>query len=94
MGMKPRATRRKIRRSYTLSAEAFAFVKESRKCLGTASNSETLELLLRDAMREAKLRELDTACKEYYDTASDEDLAEQRKWAEMTGPNMFLGVPD
>lgn len=92
--MKPRATGRKIRRSYTLTPEAFAFLKESRQRLGAASNSETLELLIHEARRGTKLREIDAAYKDYYDTASDEDLAEQRKWAEMTGPNMFLGVPD
>jgi hypothetical protein len=51
-------------------------------------------LLLREAMLEAKRREIDAAYKEYYDTASDEELAEQREWAEMTGPNIFAGVPE
>ena len=45
-------------------------------------------------MLEAKRQAIDAECKEYYDTASDEELIEQREWAKMTGPNMFLGVPE
>jgi hypothetical protein len=92
--MTMQATARKMKRSFTLSHEAVAHVRETRRKRGTASDSEALDLLLREAMLEAKRQEIDAACKEYYDTASDKDLAEQREWAEMTGPNMFLGVPD
>jgi FMN phosphatase YigB (HAD superfamily) len=42
------ATTRNIRRSFTLAPEALAFVKESRQRLGAASNSQALELLLRE----------------------------------------------
>jgi hypothetical protein len=44
------------------------------------------------AEQEAKLREIDAACKEYYDNASDDELAEQREWAEMTAPSMFTDI--
>ncbi len=53
------------------------------------SDSEALELLLRELIFEAKRREIDAACKEYYDTASDEELAEQREWAEAVGSNLL-----
>ena len=83
-----------VKRSFTLSAEAVAFLGETRRKRKLGSDSEALDLLLREAMLEAKRREIDAAYKEYYDTASDEELAEQREWAEMTGPNIFAGVPD
>jgi hypothetical protein len=51
-------------------------------------------MLLREAMLEAKRQEIDAAYTEYYDTASDEDLAEQREWAEMAGPSMWRGIPE
>jgi len=51
-------------------------------------------MLLREAMLEAKRQQIDAAYKEYYDTASEEELAEQREWAKMTGPNRFRGAPD
>jgi hypothetical protein len=83
-----------VKRSFTLSAEAVAFLGETRRKRKLGSDSEALDLLLREAMLEAKRREIDAAYKEYYDTASDEELAEQREWAEMTGPNIFAGVPE
>jgi hypothetical protein len=88
------AAKRKMKRSFTLTPEAVAFVGETRQKRGAGSDSEALDLLLRELMLETKRQAIDAACKEYYDTASDEELAEQREWAEMTGPNMFLGVPD
>jgi hypothetical protein len=88
------ATTRKMKRSFTLTPEAVAFVGETRQKRGAGSDSEALDLLLRELMLETKRQAFDAACKEYYDTASDEELAEQREWAEMTGPNMFIGVPD
>jgi len=88
------ATARKMKRSFTLTPEAVAFVGETRQRRGAGSDSEALNLLLREAMLEAKRQELDAACKEYYDTASDEGLAEQREWAEQTGPGMWIGIPE
>jgi hypothetical protein len=92
--MTMQATNRKMKRSFTLSPETVAFVGEIRQKLGAGSDSEALDLLLREAMLETKRKEIDAACKEYYDMASDEDLAAQKEWAEMAGPNMFVGVPD
>jgi hypothetical protein len=83
-----------VKRSFTLSAEAVAFLGETRRKRKLGSDSEALDLLLREAMLGEKLRQIDAAYKEYYDTASDEELAEQREWAEMTGPNIFAGVPE
>jgi hypothetical protein len=92
--MTMQATSRKMKRSFTLSPESVAYVGETRQKRGAGSDSEALDLLLREAMLEAKQQEFDAACKEYYDTASDEELAEQREWAELAGPNMFLGVQE
>lgn len=83
-----------MKRSFTLTPEAVAFVGETRQKRGAGSDSEALDLLLRELMLDAKRREIDAACKEYYDTASDAELAEQREWAEMAGPNIFIGVPE
>jgi hypothetical protein len=85
---------RKMKRSFTLTPEVVAFVGETRQKRGAGSDSEALDLLIREVMLETRQRELDEACKEYYDTAPDGELAAQREWAEMSGSNMFLGVPD
>ncbi|MGD0630667.1 MAG: hypothetical protein ABR987_15145 [Terracidiphilus sp.] len=92
--MTVQAATRKVRRSFTLTPEAVSFIGETRKRRGARSDSEALDLLLHEAMLEAKRQEIDAAYKEYYDTASEEVLAEQREWAELTGPNMFIGVPE
>jgi hypothetical protein len=90
--MTMQATTRKMKRSFTLSPEAVAYLGETRKKRRAGSDSEALDLLLREAMLEARRQEIDAAYKEYYDTASEEDLAEQGKWAEMVGPNMFADI--
>ena len=90
--MTMQATVRKMKRSFTLSPEAVAYVGETRQKRGAGSDSEALDLLLREAMLEAKRQEIDAAYKEYYETASEEDLTEQREWAEATGPNMFADI--
>lgn len=92
--MTVQATNRKMKRSFTLTPESVAFVAETRQRWQTGSDSEALDLLLRELRMEAKRQVIDAACKEYYDTASDQELAEQREWAEMTAPNMWAGVPE
>ena len=86
------ATTRKMKRSFTLTPEAVAFVGEIRQKRNARSDSEALDLLLHELMLETKRQAIDAAYKEYYDTASEEELAEQREWAENTGPNMFADI--
>jgi len=89
-----KATTRKMKKSFTLTSESVAFLSETRQQRNAGSDSEALDLLLRELMLEAKLRQIDAAYKEYYDTASEEELAEQRQWAEMAGPNVLLEPPE
>jgi hypothetical protein len=86
------STARKLKRSFTLTPESVAFVTQTRQQRRANSDSEALDLLLRELMLEAKRRQLDAATKTYYDTASSEELAEQREWAEMAGPNIFVDM--
>jgi hypothetical protein len=94
MSMTMQATTRKIKKSFTLTPESLAFLSETRMRRNAGSDSEALDLLLRELTLEAKRRELDAATKEYYDTASDAELAEQLEWAEQTAPSMWAGVPE
>jgi len=89
-----RATERKIKRSFTLSPETVAFVGETRLKRRAGSDSEALDLLLHEAMIEARQQEIDAACKQYYDDASVEQVAEQREWEKVVGAKVFLGVGD
>jgi hypothetical protein len=88
------ATTRRVKRSFTLTPDVAAFVTETRQRQRAKSDSEALVLLLRESMLEAKRRQLDADYKNYYDTASEEELAEQREWEEMAGPNILLEPPE
>jgi hypothetical protein len=90
--MAAQATMRKVKRSFTLAPESVIFLSETRRLRGAASDSEALDLLLQDGILEAKRQQLDAACKAYYDTASDEELAGQLEWAEMAGPSGLLSA--
>lgn len=87
------ATRR-VKRSFTLTPEVAAFVTETRQKQRAKSDSEALVLLLRELMLESKRQELEAATKAYYDTASEQDLAEQSEWAEQASRSMWIGVPE
>lgn len=90
-GMTIQATRRKVKRSFTLAPESVAFVRETRKRRKAGSDSEALDLLLREAILARKQEAIDAAFKDYYDAVSDEALADEREWAEMAGPGVLLG---
>lgn len=92
--MTTQATNRKVKRSFTLAPESVAFVHETRRRRGTNSDSEALDLLLKDLMLEAKRQEIDAAFKSYYDEADDEELREQLEWAEGVAGNMWAGIPE
>jgi hypothetical protein len=86
------ATARKIKRSFTLTPESVAFVADTRQRRRAGSDSEALDLLLREARLEVKRQELEAGITAYYDSISDEEMAEEREWAEMAGPNILLDI--
>jgi len=90
--MTMQATVRKMKRSFTLTPESVAFVAQTRQKRKAGSDSEALDWLLRELMLEAKRQAIDAAYKEYYDTASDAELAEELEWAEMVGPNIMVDI--
>ena len=60
-GMTIHATNRRVKRSFTLTPDVAAFVSETRQKQRARSDSEALDLLLRESMLEAKRRQLDAA---------------------------------
>ena len=57
-GMTIHATNRRVKRSFTLTPDVAAFVSETRQKQRARSDSEALDLLLRESMLEAKRRQL------------------------------------
>jgi len=92
--METQATSRKIKRSFTLSRESAAFVTEVRRRCQARSDSEALDIVLREAISAQKRAELNAAVKEYYDNATGEELQEQADWAKGASASMFSGVPE
>jgi hypothetical protein len=90
--MATHATLHKIKRSFTITPESAAFLRAARAERNAGSDSETLDLLLRELMEKRKLAEIDAAYTAYYDAASDEQLAEETEWAQKVGPNVFAGI--
>ncbi|HWE86304.1 MAG TPA: hypothetical protein VG267_15280 [Terracidiphilus sp.] len=92
--MTMQATNRRVKKSFTLAPDVLAFVVETRRKRKIGSDSEALNSLLHEQMLEAKRREIDASIKEYYDNASEEELQEQKEWAEGAARSMFLGVSE
>lgn len=92
--MTVQATNRKVKRSFTLTPESLAFVHETRRRRRANSDSEALDLLIKEQMLAARRQEIDAAFKAYYDNASEDELQEQRQWAVGTTGNMWIGIPE
>jgi len=90
--MTTQATPNKIKRSFTITPESAAFLRTARAERNTGSDSETLDLLLKELIEERKLADIDAAFKAYYDTASDAQLADEEEWARIVGPNVLAGL--
>ena len=86
------ATSNKIKRSFTITPESAAFLRQSRQEINAGSDSEALDLLLRELMHKRKLRAIDAAYTDYYDAIPDSQVEEEREWAEMAGPNILAGI--
>jgi hypothetical protein len=90
--MATQATLNKIKRSFTITPESAEFLREARAERNAASDSETLDMLLRELREKRQLAAIDAAYTEYYDSVSDEQLEEESEWAKMVGPNVFAGI--
>jgi hypothetical protein len=71
---------RKVKKSFSISLESDAFLKRMRRELKVSSESKTLDVLLRELMAAQKQRAIESAYKDYFDSLTDEDVAEQRAW--------------
>jgi hypothetical protein len=71
---------RKIKKSFSISPESEAFIKKSSRERRIKSESETLDLLLRELIAVRQQHALNTAYQDYYDSLTDEESAENRAW--------------
>ncbi|HZL29426.1 MAG TPA: hypothetical protein VFC39_23075 [Acidobacteriaceae bacterium] len=74
--------KRRVKKSYSISVEAEGFVRKVRKARKIASDSEALDMLLRELIEVHRKSAVDAAYKAYYDSASDQELEDEKSWAE------------
>jgi len=90
--MSSQATTNKIKRSFTITPESALFLRQSRQEINAGSDSEALDLLLRELMVKRKLRAVDAAYTDYYNSIPDTQVTEERDWAEIVGPNILADI--
>lgn len=73
----PRQTRRKAKKSYTLSPESVDFLETLRRKRRARSVSFVLEEILQSVRREAEMATINQSVTAYYDSLSDEEAGLQ-----------------
>jgi hypothetical protein len=73
---------RKAKKSYTLSPESIQFLESLRKKRRATSISAILEEILQRLRRAQERASIEREIAKYYDSRSDEDLAEDVRWGE------------
>ncbi len=80
MSTTTRKTGRKIKKSFSISLESDSFIRKSCKERKSNSESETLDALLRELMTIRQRQAIETAYADYYDSLSDDEVAQQNAW--------------
>jgi uncharacterized membrane-anchored protein YjiN (DUF445 family) len=75
-------SQRKAKKSFTLSVESVAFLEEMQKKSSAESVSAILEEIIQAIRREEQRAATDRAMTDYYDSLSDEEVAEEKQWGE------------
>ncbi|HXE12220.1 MAG TPA: hypothetical protein VN633_08875 [Bryobacteraceae bacterium] len=75
---------RKIKKSFSISAESESFIRKTCKERKSTSESETLDALLSELMEIRQQQAIASAYGSYYDSLSDEEMAEQNNWGKFS----------
>ena len=71
---------RKIKKSFSISPESDSFIRRICKERKSTSESETLDVLLKELMTIRQQKAIEAAYSDYYDSLTEEEAAEQRAW--------------
>lgn len=80
--MSSRTSDRKVRKTVTLSPQSTKFLEKVRKERKAKSTSAALDEVLREAEAAQRLQAYGAEVIAYYDSATEEDMAEERAWGE------------
>ena len=73
---------RKEKRTFSLSPESLRYLESVRKQRKTASVSSVLDELIREQQRAAKMQRISASITSYYDSLTNQEVAEDRAWGE------------
>ena len=85
-------TIQRIKKSYSISPESERYIRKVRKAGKIASDSQALDQILKGAQDAQKRSEIGAAYTAYYDSATEEELAEEKGWAALAEPAL-AGLP-
>jgi hypothetical protein len=80
---------RKLKRTFSLSAEALAYLDGLAK--DYRSTSEALDRLIREKKELAEKARISAGIRGYYDSISDRERAENLAWGELAGSHFLKG---
>lgn len=75
-----KASKRKLRKTYTLSSEAVAILEEERKERQVESTSSALDEMLKERRRQKQMANIAASISKYYDSLSEEEMNDDRLW--------------
>jgi len=83
---------RKIKKSFSISVESDSFIRRNCKERKSNSESETLDALLSELKAIRQQQAIEAAYTDYYDSLSQEEVAEERAWATFAESQLAKGV--
>ena len=84
------APTRKAKRTFVLSREAVDFLEAETKKRGRRSASLVVEEMIQDCRRKQHSGSVDAAISAYYDSLSDEEREENKRWGEFAESQLPL----
>jgi hypothetical protein len=73
---------RKEKKTFSLSRESVRYLESLRKEHQSASVSSVLEEMIRQQQQAREMERISASVSHYYDTLTDEQMAEDRAWGE------------
>ena len=71
---------RKIKKSFSISPESDLFIRRTCRERKSTSQSETLDVLLKELMASRQQKAIEGAYTDYYDSLGAQEVAEERVW--------------
>lgn len=79
---------RKIKKSFSISPESDSFIRRACKERKVSSESETLDILLKELMTIRQQNAIEAAYSDYYDSLTEDEISEQHAWGTFSESQM------